>query len=48
MLKVNNQKVKENDETAELLNEHFGSIGEKLAKEIDPVDISPTQEVKQT
>ena len=25
----------------------FVSIGEKLAKEIDPVDISPTQQVKQ-
>ena len=39
--------MKENDETAELFNEHFVSIGEKLAKEIDPVDISPTQQVKQ-
>ena len=39
--------MKENDETAELFNEHFVSIGEKLAKEIDPVDISLTQQVKQ-
>ena len=45
MLKV---KVKENDEIAELFNELFLSIGEKLAKEVDPVDISPTQQVKQT
>ena len=48
MLKVNDRKVNENDEIAELFNEHFVSIGEKLAKEIDPVDISPTQQVKQT
>ena len=39
--------MKENYETAELFNEHFVSIGEKLAKEIDPADISPTQQVKQ-
>ena len=39
--------MKENDETAELFNEHFVSTGEKFAKEIDPVDISPTQQVKQ-
>ena len=38
MLKVNDRKVKGNDEIAELFNEHFVSIGEKLAKEIDPVD----------
>ena len=44
MLKVNDQKVKENDEIAELFNEHY----RKLAEEIDPVDISPTQRVKQT
>ena len=48
MLKVNDREVKVNDEIAELFNEHFISIGEKLAKEIDPVDISPTQQVKQT
>ena len=48
MLKVNDRKVKENDEIPELFNEHFVSIGEKLAKEIDPVDISSTQPVKQT
>ena len=35
MLKVNDRKVKENDEIAELCSEHFVSIGEKLAKEID-------------
>ena len=39
--------MKGNDEIAELFNEHFVSIGEKLAKEIDPVDISLTQ-VRQT
>ena len=39
--------MKENYETAELFNEHFFSTGEKLAKEIDPVDISSTQQVKQ-
>ena len=39
--------MKENYETAELLYEHFVSIGEKLAREIVPVDISPTQQVKQ-
>ena len=39
--------MKENDKTAELFIEHFVLIGEKLAMEIDPVDISPTQEVKQ-
>ena len=38
----------ENDEIAELFNEHFVSIGEKLAKEFDSVDLSPTQQVKQT
>ena len=27
---------------------NVASIGEKLAKEIDPVDISPAQQVKQT
>ena len=48
ILKVNDRKVKGNDEIAELFNEHFVSIGEKLAKEIDPVDISLTQQVKQT
>ena len=48
MLKVNDRKVKGNDEIAELFNEHFVSIGEKLAKEIDPVDISLTQQVRQT
>ena len=48
MLKVNDRKVKGNDEIAELFNEHFVLIGEKLAKEIDPVDISLTQQVKQT
>ena len=48
MLKVNDQKVKGNDEIAELFNEHFVSIGEKLAKVIDPVDISLTPQVKQT
>ena len=47
MLKVNDRKVKGNDEIAELFNEHIVSIGEKLAKEIDPVDISLTQ-VRQT
>ena len=39
--------MKGNDEIAELFNEHFDWIGEKLAKEIDPVDISLTQ-VRQT
>ena len=48
MLKVNDRKVKGNDEIAKLFNEHFVSIGEKLAKETDPVDISLTQQVKQT
>ena len=48
MLRVNDRNVKENDEIAELFNEHFVSIGEKLTKEIDPVDISPTQQAKQT
>ena len=48
MLKVNDRKVKENDEIAELFNKHFVSIGGKLAKKIDPVDIAPTQQVKQT
>ena len=48
MLKVNDCKEKEKDEIAELFNEHFVSIGEQLAKEIDSVDISPTQQVKQT
>ena len=48
MLKVNDRKVKENDEIDELFNEHFVSIGGKLAREIDPADISPTQHVKQT
>ena len=48
MLKVNDRKVKEYDEIAELFNEHFVSIGEKLAKEIDPAEISPTQQVQQT
>ena len=48
MLKENDREVKESDEVAELFNEHFVSIGEKLAKEIDPVDISLTQQVKQT
>ena len=43
MLKVNDRKVKGNDEIAELFNEDFLSIGEKLAEEIDPVDISLTQ-----
>ena len=47
MLKVNDRKVKGNDEIAELFNEHFVSIGKKLAKEIDPVDISLTK-VRQT
>ena len=37
MLKVNDRKVKENDEIAELFNEYFVSIGEKLAKETDPI-----------
>ena len=48
MLKGNDRKMKENDEIAELFNEHFVSIGEKLAKEFDSVDLSPTQQVKQT
>ena len=48
MLKVNDRKVKGNDEISELFNEHFVSIGDKLAKEIDPVDISLTQQIKQT
>ena len=48
MLKVNDRNVKGNDEIAKPFNEHFVSIGEKLAKEIDPVDISLTQQVKQT
>ena len=47
MLKVNDRKVKGNDEIAELFNEHFVSIGKKIAKEIDPVDISLTK-VRQT
>ena len=47
MLKINDQKVKENDEIAEPFNEYFVSIAEKLTKEIDPLDISSTQ-VKQT
>ena len=40
--------MKENDETAELFNEHFVSIGEKLAKEVDPAYTSMTQQVNQT
>ena len=40
--------MKEHDEIAELFKEHFVSIGERLAKEIDPVDMSPTQQVKKT
>ena len=47
MLKVNDRKVKENDEIAELFNEHLFRL-EQLAKEFDPVDISPTEQVKQT
>ena len=39
--------MKENYETAELFNEHFVSIGEKPAEEIDPAAISPTLQVKQ-
>ena len=38
--------MEENDETAELFNKYFVSIGEKLVKEIDPVDISPTQQAE--
>ena len=46
MLNVSDRKVKEDHEIAELFNEHFVSTGERLAKEIGPVDISPTQQVK--